>query len=1084
MPGMFRWLKQLVTKEQSKTIKSKKKNAETGNVLQQNVDSSSAIEELCSGGVGSSQSTMDIVDIGQADPSTSELVDDFSTLHLTNGQTDENAEKSDESDESDPLNCVQNHAIEIEPQAENGVPSDSDDSDDDSFYANLFADSKPQLTYVSAPTDTFPWDDDSESELDISHTVTFFIDDDQKPMCEYNDTEYEIGHLDLTTEEVSYLKRISEASIDLEFNPSNIVVRHNRLCVQRIVEQQKPSSSNNASNLWFAVLNLVRIQFSVNEPFLAKYENEIWFVGRKLHEEYMQLLIRTNKNTGTAIRLCKSRIDVNKQSRTLDVVESVQFDEQSEVCVISGQKATPNKNSCSQFRRYVINSNPCQVLEVDLALLHSSEHDDCMEIYAEKDFPSIGLRSNQYESMANADENELDDDESNFEYDAPLDMLTLKSYAVPDDIKAIGKNRHLPITELNEIFSKLFQKEKLRTKLKDYINGYSTMIHLEEDEQARYLATFNQTNVKITYHMDRQFYFDVPNPEFEGAIEENVVDRFILKPKLETNVKVKGRAKAKSEIWGQVLRVKNSKIYIEIFPETFNKVQHSYDGQLYDIIFTVNRMPFQLQHFALEFIEKEHLFTRLIHNFQYKKDDLAPLNGEQSAEKPILEREGTMLSQLNAEQQSAVENIICKTDKLPFILFGPPGTGKTRTLVAAIEQIMRTTDQKVLVCAMSNAACDEIAERLINVLAEDQMYRFYAKSYKNEKINGNVARNSNYSREGIFYPSLKYLYKFRVFICTLASAGCLTRARIEDVWRPNHFGYVFIDECASAHETMCLIPIAGLCTSSKKIHAKIVLAGDPKQLDAVTKSEKAKALGYSTSWLEQLCCTNLYTRNATTGKFNEMYITQLVKNYRSHPHILSVPNELFYENKLEACAAEKNINWYIDSRFLPSKKFPVVFKSVKGSCVKSTEFSWYNDQEIEEVIKVIKQLLPKGSQQKGLRKITQTDIGIVTPYRKQRHRLAQKLRYLNFDEVTVGTAEVFQGKEKPVMIISTVRSNGQLGFVGEPRRLNVVITRAKCLVVIIGDPHTLKLDPNWLRVMEFCLKNNSFFQSDKVFSLK
>lgn len=125
----------------------------------------------------------------------------------------------------------------------------------------------------------------------------------------------------------------------------------------------------------------------------------------------------------------------------------------------------------------------------------------------------------------------------------------------------------------------------------------------------------------------------------------------------------------------------------------------------------------------------------------------------------------------------------------------------------------------------------------------------------------------------------------------------------------------------------------GLCTSHKNIHAQIVLAGDPKQLDAVTKSEKAKALGYSTSWLEQLCNTNLYSRNATTGKFNESYITQLVspvsfwntpsqyiiillffrhiyqvKNYRSHPHILSVPNELFYENKLESCAAKSNIH--------------------------------------------------------------------------------------------------------------------------------------------------------------------------------
>lgn len=103
-----------------------------------------------------------------------------------------------------------------------------------------------------------------------------------------------------------------------------------------------------------------------------------------------------------------------------------------------------------------------------------------------------------------------------------------------------------------------------------------------------------------------------------------------------------------------------------------------------------------------------------------------------------------------------------------------------------------------------------------------------------------------------------------------------------------------------------LFHLLGLCTSTREIHAKIVLAGDPKQLDAVTKSECAKSLGYNISWLERLCSTNLYSRNASTGQFNEMFITQLVKNYRSHPYILRVSNELFYENKLEAYAPEGN----------------------------------------------------------------------------------------------------------------------------------------------------------------------------------
>lgn len=97
--------------------------------------------------------------------------------------------------------------------------------------------------------------------------------------------------------------------------------------------------------------------------------------------------------------------------------------------------------------------------------------------------------------------------------------------------------------------------------------------------------------------------------------------------------------------------------------------------------------------------------------------------------------------------------------------------------------------------------------------------------------------------------------------------------------------------------------LSGVCTSHKQIHAKIVLAGDPKQLDAVTRSDAARKLGYNTSWMERLCNeTNLYQRK--NGKYNELYIMQLVKNYRSHPEILRIPNELFYDNTLVAMAKE------------------------------------------------------------------------------------------------------------------------------------------------------------------------------------
>lgn len=167
------------------------------------------------------------------------------------------------------------------------------------------------------------------------------------------------------------------------------------------------------------------------------------------------------------------------------------------------------------------------------------------------------------------------------------------------------------------------------------------------------------------------------------------------------------------------------------------------------------------------------------------------------------------------------------------------------------------------------------------------------------------------------------------------------------------------------------------------------------------------------------------------------------------------------------------------------------------------------------MVAFVKKLLPPHSQQLGLRRIKDTDIGVVSPYRKQCWKLNHKFRRLHYDGITVGTSEVFQGKEKPVMIVSTVRSGDSLGFVKEERvsnnfnllichrmkvlhfwqgffvafcfylqRFNVILTRAKCLLIVIGDPHTLRLDANWKLFMKYCLDNGGFIQSNKPYGVR
>lgn len=143
------------------------------------------------------------------------------------------------------------------------------------------------------------------------------------------------------------------------------------------------------------------------------------------------------------------------------------------------------------------------------------------------------------------------------------------------------------------------------------------------------------------------------------------------------------------------------------------------------------------------------------------------------------------------------------------------GTGKTKTLVSAIEHIIKSTHNNfVLVCAHSNAACDEITERLLDVLSESELHRLYAKSFKRTAVNPRFKNICNLQGEAFHFPPLLQLYKYRVLVCTLLTAGCLVRANTDANFDAKHFSHVIIDESACTHETVSLIPIAGKCQHS------------------------------------------------------------------------------------------------------------------------------------------------------------------------------------------------------------------------------------------------------------------------------
>jgi len=211
-------------------------------------------------------------------------------------------------------------------------------------------------------------------------------------------------------------------------------------------------------------------------------------------------------------------------------------------------------------------------------------------------------------------------------------------------------------------------------------------------------------------------------------------------------------------------------------------------------------------------------------------------------------------------------------------------------------------------------------------------------------------------------------------------------------------------------------------------------------------------------------------------------VVKLIKNFRSHSAILQFPNDRFYLGDLVPCGDPAIINSYLKSQYLPSKKFPIVFHAVSGKDDREASSpSFFN---IDEVLQV-KSYVQKLKEDRKFR-TTDKDIGIISPYHAQCLKLRSTLRSVA-DSIKVGSVEEFQGQERKVIIISTVRSSKEfvkydlkhtLGFVANPRRFNVAVTRAQALLIIVGDPQVLSLDPLWRAFLNYIYLNDGWVGPD------
>ena len=393
---------------------------------------------------------------------------------------------------------------------------------------------------------------------------------------------------------------------------------------------------------------------------------------------------------------------------------------------------------------------------------------------------------------------------------------------------------------------------------------------------------------------------------------------------------------------------------------------------------------------------------------------------------------------------------------------------------------------KILICAPSNAATDVVVERLAEHVFPREMIRVMAYSRERKTVPESVMGYTNYDEEtdSFMIPDVVDLKNYKVVAVTVSTGGKLYNNGIQD-----HFTHAFLDEAGHSIEPEAIGCLTSVMRHSRSNPPVIVLAGDPQQLGPIIRSDIGKKFGLEKSLLERVSEFECYHRREECDELGYHYdkrmMTKLVQNYRSHPTILHLPNQAFYNGDLIAAADITRSHRFVKWEHLPRQKFPILFHGCKGADTREASSpSWFNPEEAQ-CVKMYVDLLVKETRQNQCKP---EDIGIITPYHKQAQKIRKLLKEHNYD-CKVGSVEEFQGSERPVIIISTVRSTvdyieldlkHKLGFLSNKKRFNVAVTRAQALLIVIGNPFTLENDPNWKSMIDFCVDGGGYTGVDYV----
>ncbi|XP_067642224.1 regulator of nonsense transcripts 1 homolog isoform X1 [Eurosta solidaginis] len=423
------------------------------------------------------------------------------------------------------------------------------------------------------------------------------------------------------------------------------------------------------------------------------------------------------------------------------------------------------------------------------------------------------------------------------------------------------------------------------------------------------------------------------------------------------------------------------------------------------------------------------------------------------------------LPDLNRSQVYAVKHALQRPLSL---IQGPPGTGKTVTSATIVFQLVKQHGGTVLVCAPSNTAVDQLTEKIhrtnlkvVRLCAKsreaiDSPVSFLAlhNQIRNMETNIELKKLQQLkdetgelsSADEKRYRTLKRAAEHQlleaadVICCTCVSAGDVRLARIK-------FTSILIDESMQSTEPECMVPVV--------LGAKqLILVGDHCQLGPVVMCKKAARAGLSQSLFERLVVLGIRP-------------FRLEVQYRMHPELSQFPSNFFYEGSLQngVCAEDRKLK--IDFPW-PQPDRPMFFLVTQGQEeIAGSGTSYLNRTEAANVEKITTRYLKAG--------VKPEQIGIITPYEGQRAYLVQYMQYQGslhsrlYQEIEIASVDAFQGREKDIIIMSCVRSNERqgIGFLNDPRRLNVALTRSKYGTIIVGNPKVLSKQPLWNHLLNF-----------------